>query len=82
MELTVISPKGVVARAETHFVTLPGAAGRFTVLHDHAPIVSVLTEGEICYQEDVHWHTIPVKGGFARVAHNRIEVSVELAENI
>ncbi len=82
MELTVISPKGVVCRKEAYFVQLPGAAGRFTVLHNHAPLVSVLVEGEIRYQEDVQLHSIPIKGGFVRVGHNRIEVTAELAENI
>ena len=53
MELTVISPKGVVCKEESWFVQLPGAAGRFTVLHNHAPLVSVLVEGEIRYQVDV-----------------------------
>ena len=63
MELTVISPKGVVCKEESWFVQLPGAAGRFTVLHNHAPLVSVLVEGEIRYQVDVDWHSIPIKGG-------------------
>lgn len=81
MELTVISPKGVVCRAEAYFVQLPGAAGRFTVLHNHAPLLSVLVEGEIRYQEGVEWRSIPIKGGFVRVGHNRIEVTAELAEN-
>ncbi|MBQ2913117.1 MAG: F0F1 ATP synthase subunit epsilon [Bacteroidales bacterium] len=81
MELTVISPKGVVCREEAYFVQLPGAAGRFTVLHNHAPLVSVLVEGEIRYQVNVDWHSIPIKGGFVRVGHNKIEVTAELAEN-
>lgn len=81
MELTVISPKGVVCKAEAYFVQLPGAAGRFTVLHNHAPLLSVLVGGEIRYQADVHWHSIPIKGGFVCVGHNRIEVTAELAEN-
>ena len=81
MELTVISPKGFLCKEESWFVQLPGAAGRFTVLHNHAPLVSVLVEGEIRYQVDVDWYSIPIKGGFVRVGHNKIEVTAELAEN-
>ena len=51
------------------------------MLHNHAPLLSVLEEGEIRYQEGVEWRSIPIKGGFVRVGHNRIEVTAELAEN-
>ncbi|MBQ7773690.1 MAG: F0F1 ATP synthase subunit epsilon [Bacteroidales bacterium] len=78
MELVVISPKGTLCREEVESVSLPGTAGRFTVLKDHAPLVSSLVAGDIAYKKDGELHDIHVEGGFVRVSHNRIEVAAEI----
>lgn len=78
MELVVISPKGTLCREEVESVSLPGTAGRFTVLKDHAPLVSSLVAGDIAYKKDGELHDIHVEGGFVRVCHNRIEVAAEI----
>ena len=77
MELKIISPKGVVCNATVERVSLPGEAGRFTVLKDHAPIISTLSAGIIEFNDKDSLHTLPVKGGFVRVSNNKIEISVE-----
>lgn len=78
MELIVISPKGTLCREEVESVSLPGAAGRFAVLKDHAPLVSSLVAGDIAYRKDGELHDIHVEGGFIRVSHNRVEVAAEI----
>ena len=82
MELVIISPKGVVCKATVESVSLPGAAGRFTVLRGHAPLVSVLEAGEIRYLQNGTEHTVAVKGGFVRVCKDKIEITVETDGNI
>ncbi len=77
MELVIISPKGILCNATVESVSVPGAAGRFTVLKDHAPLVSTLDAGEVRYNEDGVAKGLLVKGGFVRVCNNRIEISVE-----
>ena len=57
MELRIISPKGVVCNATVDRVSLPGEAGRFTVLKDHAPIISTLNAGTIEFGENGAEHT-------------------------
>lgn len=47
MKVKVISPEGQIFSGEADAVTLPGAKGRFQVLHMHAPIVSTLGKGEV-----------------------------------
>jgi F0F1-type ATP synthase epsilon subunit len=42
MKLTIVTPEGVVCQAEAEGVTLPGALGRFVVLKNHAPLMSLL----------------------------------------
>ncbi len=77
MELVIISPKGVLCNATVESVSVPGVAGRFTVLNNHAPLVSTLNGGEIKYNEGGVEKGLYVKGGFVRVCNNRIEISVE-----
>ncbi len=77
MELKIISPKGIVCSATVERVSLPGEAGRFTVLKDHAPIISTLSAGIVEFNENGVLHTLSVRGGFVRVSNNQIEISVE-----
>jgi len=77
MELVIISPKGILCNATVESVSVPGTAGRFMVLQNHAPLVSTLDAGEVRYNEDGEVKELLVKGGFVRVCNNRIEISVE-----
>lgn len=47
MQLEIVTPEAVVFEAEVDAVKVPGTRGEFQMLNDHAPIVSILTEGEV-----------------------------------
>lgn len=77
MTLTIISSHSVLFSGEADAVTLPGVQGSFTVLNNHAPIISVLVKGKvICKMADGETKEIEVKGGLADVADNKIAVCV------
>ena len=50
MILRIVSPEKVIYKGEVQMVKLPGTVGQFTVLENHAPLVSTLTPGEIVYK--------------------------------
>ena len=50
MTLEIISPTGTLFHGEATRVTLPGTVGSFTVLQDHASLLSTLDAGEIEYE--------------------------------
>ena len=50
MILRIVSPEKVIYKGEVQMVKLPGTVGQFTVLENHAPLVSTLTPGEIIYK--------------------------------
>ena len=81
MELVIISPKGILCSATVESVTVPGTVGQFTVLKNHAPLVSTLEAGEIRYNDNGVQKGIFVNGGFVRVCNNKIEISVEADGN-
>lgn len=77
MTLEIISANEVVFKGEAVSVTLPGAMGSFTVLKNHASLISVLTAGNIIYRtSDEEQHAIPVKGGIVDVDNNVISVCI------
>jgi F-type H+-transporting ATPase subunit epsilon len=47
MILEIVSPEASLFFGEITSVTLPGVDGSFQILNNHAPIVSILKEGEI-----------------------------------
>ena len=59
-------------------VTLPGAAGSFTVLKDHAPIVTALVKGNVRYVSEGKEELVPIKEGFAEVHNNIVTVCAEV----
>ena len=77
MTLEIISAHEVSFSGEVKMVTLPGAMGSFTVLKDHAPIISVLTAGQVKYElPDGEKGEVTITGGLADVNDNVISVCI------
>lgn len=77
MTLEIISAHEVTFKGEVVSVTLPGQLGSFTVLKNHAALISVLVKGSVKYTtpegtED----SLEIDGGIADVNNNVISVCV------
>lgn len=86
--LQVISPEKELFKGKVSKVTLPGSAGRFTVLYNHAPLISSLSKGVILFTENPHGtpnesieHIISIKRGFAEIEHNQMTICIETEES-
>ncbi len=78
LRLRIIAPDRLVYEGEVESVTLPGTMGSFTVLNNHAPIISSLDNGRIVYKDSTGPVQVSVKSGFAEVKDNILSVCVEL----
>lgn len=77
MTLKIISSSDVLFQGEVASVTLPGQKGSFTVLNNHASLISTLTPGTIRFQTvDGHEQTVGIGGGIADVDNNVVSVCV------
>jgi F-type H+-transporting ATPase subunit epsilon len=47
MFLEIVTPEASIFQGEVESVTVPGTEGEFQMLENHAPIVSLLQEGNI-----------------------------------
>lgn len=77
MTLKIISPSEILFEGEAQSVTLPGLLGSFTVLKNHASLISVLQKGEVVYRTPGgEEFSVDVKGGLVDVDNNVISVCV------
>lgn len=75
MTLKIISPEDIVFEGEITSVTLPGQMGSFTVLRNHASLVSTLVSGTINYKDiNGEENTLPVESGIVDVDNNIVSV--------
>lgn len=78
MRLILLSPVKTLFDGDVDSVTIPGTKGLFTVLHQHAPLITTIDKGILSYKpsggEEVFF---AVEEGFADVKNDVISVCVE-----
>lgn len=77
MELVIISPEGVLLTETADSITLRGSMGTFSVLKNHAPLVSTLEKGEIIYTLNKKANKYEIEGGITIVEKNVVRVLIE-----
>ena len=78
IQLHILSPEGTLVQADVSLVSLPGIVSPFTVLPDHAALVTALVKGDIRYVEDGNEKRLPIREGFVAVRDNKVKVCVEV----
>ena len=53
MKLQIVSPEAQLFNGDVESITVPGTAGSFQILNNHAPIVSTLVAGEVKIQGNI-----------------------------
>ncbi|MBO4985895.1 MAG: ATP synthase F1 subunit epsilon [Bacteroides sp.] len=77
LHLNIVSPESTLFDGQVEAVTLPGTMGRFTILPQHAPIVSSLRVGEVGYIREGRTEFIRITGGFVEMSNGNVSVCVE-----
>ena len=77
MELVIISPEGVLLKETADRITLPGSMGAFSILKNHAPLVSTIEKGEIIYMQNKKEKKFNIEKGITIVEKNVVQVITE-----
>lgn len=77
MKLTVITPDKLAYEGDVTAVTVPGTAGSFQILRDHAAIVSTLEDGKVIIKGGSGEQVLNIKGGVVEAKDNTITVLAE-----
>ncbi len=73
----IVTPVKVIYDATVGLVTVPGEKGQFTLLKNHAPIISVLTEGKIrVISKTGHEEFFDCKSGVLECEDNKVTILI------
>jgi F-type H+-transporting ATPase subunit epsilon len=75
----LVSPEKLLFSGEVDAVVAPGAEGLFTVLENHAPVMTVLKPGVVEIDEGGNKAKLFVRGGFADVGQSGFTILAEYA---
>ena len=82
-KLEIVSPERLLLSETVKSVTVPGADGYFTVLGDHAPLMTTLRPGFVTVVDNAGISRIYyVRGGFADVSPEGVTILAEEAKPI
>jgi len=74
----LVSPETLVFSGDVEAVVVPGTEGEFTVLRDHAPLISTMKPGILVIDETpAKKLRLFVRGGFAEVAQSGLTILAE-----
>ncbi|WP_036602504.1 ATP synthase F1 subunit epsilon [Olivibacter sitiensis] len=75
MNLQIITPDKSIYKGEAISVVVPGSAGSFEILKQHAPIISTLDDGKVIVRQSKGVEsTFYIKGGVVEVLNDNIIV--------
>jgi len=77
LNIRILTPSQLLFEGQVESVTLPGSLGSFTVLENHAPIISSLEKGKIIVKNAADINEYAVNSGFVEVNSNQISVCIE-----
>ena len=92
MFLEIVTPEASIFRGEVDSVTVPGVDGQFQMLNNHAPIVSLLQEGNVKIQGQLSFDEayedrfksvdkttsiLPIQSGTIELNDNKIIILVD-----
>ena len=79
MKLEILTPDKKLFEGNVNSVSVPGTKGAFTILHNHAPIISTLNKGNIkIVIDNSKTENISIEGGIIEVKKNIIIVLADL----
>jgi len=74
----IVTPVRVIYAATVGLVTVPGDKGSFTLLKNHAPIVSVLSKGKIrVIGKDGHESFFDCERGVLECMDNKVTILIQ-----
>lgn len=78
MQLIIITRDKKIFEGAITSLTIPGSAGIFQILTDHAPIITTLKCGKVVYVEGIQTNELLIQTGVLSAQSNQITILVEI----
>ena len=76
--MEILTPDRTVFKGNVLKATMPGAKAPFVILHNHAPIISLLQHGRLVWNDGESDLYVEITNGFVEVNENVVTVCAEL----
>ena len=80
LKIEIVSPERLVLSEDASAVSVPGQEGYFTVMGDHAPLMSTLKPGFVTVTSSSGSRSFYVRGGFVDVSPEGLTILAEEAK--
>jgi F-type H+-transporting ATPase subunit epsilon len=80
LRLNIVTPEGELFAGEVDALLVPGAEGQLGILPRHAPLITVLDEGELVVRQGEEEYVFAIHGGYMQVLPDRVIVLADVAE--
>jgi F-type H+-transporting ATPase subunit epsilon len=80
LKIDIVTAERIVYSAEVDAVIAPGAEGQLGILPHHAPLMTILTAGELVVRKGGEEQSMAISGGFLEVRPDRVIVLADQAE--
>jgi F-type H+-transporting ATPase subunit epsilon len=80
IKIDIVSPERLILSVEANAASVPGQDGYFTVMGDHAPMMTTLKPGFVTVTTGTEVQTYYVRGGFADVSPEGLTILAEEAK--
>ncbi len=74
LKLEIVTPTGQVYSKDVDMVTLPGSEGEMGILPMHAPLITLIGDGEIVARHGAEEDRFLITGGCADISQERVSV--------
>lgn len=83
MNISILTPDQEIFEGEIRAVFVPGIAGRFEVMKNHAPLVAALDKGSVKVDKaDGGNMSFTISKGFIEVLNNEVALLVQGVEGL
>ncbi len=73
----IVTPDKFIFEGDVGLVTVPGEKGSFTLLKNHAPVISVLTKGQIrVISKSGHEQMYDCESGMLECKNNKLTILI------
>ncbi len=80
IKLDVVTAERLVYSDEVDIVVAPGIEGELAILPHHAPLMTMLSPGELRTRKGVDEQSLVITGGFLEVRPDRVTILADAAE--
>jgi F-type H+-transporting ATPase subunit epsilon len=78
MKVEILTPEDLIYQGEVSLIQLPGLDGLFEILNNHAPMITMLSEGNVkVVEKDNTSVFFSIKGGVVEILANKVLVLTE-----